>query len=130
MANTTKTPQEIRDHLDQFIGTTQYHKHPLGLLLTDGVVAACELMKCWWLTDVIASHQWDKKIKANPSFIVWRFVKRDDDSATVSAHSDWDDENPKAFKALVSQEIPFTNLPLDEFVLWQESGVLLLRSEH
>ena len=127
MTNTTKTPQEIRDYLSNFVGTQHYYLHPFGLRMTDGVRAAADLMECWWLIDIIASY-FDKTEERH--FTVWRLVKQSNGTASVTAYNDWDEDDHKAFPPMIQQHIRFTDFPLDEFVMWQESGVLILPSEH
>lgn len=135
-ANSPMTAQEIRNHLDQYTCTEAYHRHqlvdPRLLVFTDGAVGAAELMKCWWLLDIIASYQYDRTLRALVDarhFVVWRITVVDGEGI-VSAHEDWDNQHPEEFPPVIKQKIEYTDFPLPEFYLWQEGNVLLLPSEH
>ncbi len=47
-----------KSDLTQFTSTTQYYKHLMGLLYTDGVQYVAEQGKAYWLIDAIVS--WGK----------------------------------------------------------------------
>ena len=49
--------------LAQFIGTSQYYRHNLGLLYTDGVKYVADRGGAYWLIDAIASWQIDPRIR-------------------------------------------------------------------
>jgi len=135
-ANSPKTPQEIRNHLNLHHCTEAYHRHglvpPEVLVFTDGAVAAAKLMECWWLLDAIASYQYHRKLQVHSltsRFVVWRMTTRNG-GGMLTAHADWDSKNHSAFPPFLSQKIHATTFPLPEFTLWQEGNVLLLPSEH
>jgi hypothetical protein len=106
------------------IGTTSYHKFsqfPAYPVITDGVLALAEAAECFWLLDVIGSYQPNPKL--NKEFQVWELkVNRSDQSAVVCGHNDTE--------LIVTQNISYTNFPLDKLTLFLEYGVLLLPSEH
>jgi hypothetical protein len=111
----------LKEELNGFTGTEAYHKLTLGpTLATDGVKHLAERGNCFWLIDVIASYQ--DKFKDVP-FQVWEIV-RTGNSAVITMKEDSDKPD------LVTQEIEFTDLPLDELTLYVIHGVLLLPSEY
>jgi len=116
--------KEILEIIHQAHGTETYHKfssfknYPV---VTDGVIAVAEAAECFWLLNIIGSNQTDKRL--DPRFQVWKLVvNHENDSAVVSGYNDTE--------LIVSQEIPFTDFPLDELKLFLMDGVILLPSEH
>ena len=118
--------KELAKNLHSFTGTSQYYQHKLPgcgeLLLTDG----CDYLRenaaggSYWLFDLILS--WQMKLRSQ-RFQVWRLVVQDDDSAEIECT-----DGNKNF--LCSQDIPFTDFPLKEIVIWVVDGVALLPSEY
>lgn len=53
------------------IGTSDYTRHPLGFLYTDGIEELCSKLKCWWVLDVIGSYLPRMRKMQEESFI-WR----------------------------------------------------------
>ena len=104
-------------------------KYPgVTLLLTDGSKYLADQAKCYWLIDIIASHQHYPKLIAEP-FRVWRIEVQPNHAALVWA----DDGNDVE---LARQNIPYTDFRLESFKLYaiQESGpgmlVVLLPGEY
>ena len=119
-----KSKNEILDIINNANGTEAYHKfssYKHYPVVTDGVIAVAEAAGCYWLLDIIGSNQTNKQL--DPNFQVWKLVVNHEDStAVVSGYND---------TALIfTQEIPFTDFPLDEFKLFLMNGVMLLPSEH
>ena len=118
-----KTPEEIRDIINQATGTTAYHifspikGYPV---ITDGVRAVAEAAECFWLLDIIGSYQGDKRL--DKDFQVWALTKNEDNSAKVQGYNDT--------TLIITQEIEWTDFPLHDIELWVENGVILLPSEH
>lgn len=120
----TITPLDLR----QFIGTENYCRHSIArnYLYTDGVQYLAEKAGAYWLVDAIFFHQPDKRISRNEelaAFQCWTLTVADDNSAVLTC----DDGNKNT---ILTQEIPFTDIPLKEISLWLEHKVLLLPSEH
>ncbi|PZU13460.1 MAG: hypothetical protein DI622_14110 [Chryseobacterium sp.] len=107
---------------NHFIGTENYYRYPLGLLLTDGVKAVANEEKCYWLLDAIASYQFEEKFK-NQEFQVWKIQRVEETKFKLSAT----DGNKKI---LVTQDIEYSDFFFSEFTIWKEGDVLLLPSEH
>ena len=112
--------------LAQFTGTTTYYSHPLGLRYTDGVQYLAERGGAYWLLDAIASWQGDERVSQDPmlqQMQFWRLTVNDDRSALLVCDRDKGD-------MAVSQEIAWTNFPLEQITLYCQQGVLLLPSEY
>lgn len=121
--------------LDQFTGTEQWYRHGLvrWFLYTDGVQYMAEHGGAYWLIDAIASHQIDPKIKRSQrlqEFQLWTLkVNPQNHSAVLVCQAD------SGEKAVVTQEIEYTDFPLDEIKFYVEpmgdgKFCLLLPSEH
>jgi len=88
---------------------------------TDGIIALAEAAGCFWLLDIIRSYQTDKRL--DPAFQVWKLtVKHEDSTGVVHGYNDTE--------LIITQEIPFTDFPLDEVKLYLMDGVILLPSEY
>ena len=112
---------DLEAELDQFHGTTQYYRNFTGLLFTDGVKYLADSAKCYWLLDLVGSHQPELR---NMRFQVWRIKVKHDDSALVTMVED------TGQPVKVRQEIPFTDFPLKDFEFYCIDNVMLLKSEY
>ena len=116
--------KEIKDIMNHATGTTAYHRFsqiPGYPVITDGMQAVAEAAGCYWLLDVIGSHQTNKKL--DPAFQVWKLkVNRAENSAIVHGYND--------DTLIITQKIPYTDFPLDEVKLFLIDGVILLPSEY
>jgi hypothetical protein len=117
--------------LRQFTGTSQWFRHGLvrSVTYTEGVQYMAEQGNAYWLLDKIATLQFEPKIRAE-DFQVWRLIV-EDGHATLTC-DDGDKLGVGKSKAIVlhSEEISFTDFPLEKIELWVEGGVILLPSEH
>ena len=115
--------QEIQDIIDQSIGTTAYHRFsaiPFFPVITDGVKALAEAAGCYWLLDVIGSYQYEPKL--DKAFQVWKLsVDLQKSTGVVRGYND--------NTLVITQEIPFTDYPLEELKLFLMDGVILLPNE-
>lgn len=111
-------------NLEQFIGTESYYKHPLGILYTDGVQYLAKEANAYWLIDAIASWQLSPKIKRVQRIQFWKLrVNLHNNTAVLTCERDSDD-------VAITQEIPYTDFPLESVKLYLADGVLLLPSEY
>jgi Family of unknown function (DUF6876) len=117
-----------KEDLDNFTGTSLYHKWSAlfpRAVLTDGTKFLADTAGAYWLMDAIASHQ-DKALKSEP-FQVWKLkVHRPGSFATLTC----EDGN---YNKLRTQEIEWTNFPLDEIELyaqWEDYFIIFLPSEY
>lgn len=112
--------------LAQFVGTSTYYQHPLGVQYTDGVQYLAEQGGAYWLIDAIASWQADPRISQDAmlqQIQFWQLTVKDDLSALLVCERDKGD-------VVVSQDIPFTDFPLQEIMLYLQQGVVMLPSEY
>jgi hypothetical protein len=116
--------QEILDILSQASGTTAYHRFsrlPSFPVITDGVLALAEAAGCFWLLDVIGSYQCNRKL--DKAFQVWTLTANlAAQSGVVRGYNDT--------TLIITQEIPYTDFPLEKIKFYLMDGVLLLPSEY
>lgn len=112
-----------KSDLDQFTGTEHYYNY-LGIKLTDGVKYLAEIGGAFWFLDIICSYQANKNIKAK-HFQVW-MLKVDLEKKTGIVTMKEDTGMPD----LVTQNLEYTDFPLDEITLWLIDGILILPSEY
>jgi hypothetical protein len=118
-----KTSNQIKEELNQFCGTEHYYKHPLSkAVYTDGILAMATECQAFWLIDACLSWQFDKAVREQ-DFQVFKLKVKEDKSAILTI----EDGN---YNLIASQEIEFTDFPLDEITLWFTNKVLYLPSEH
>ena len=118
-----KTATQIQDGLSQFYGTQAYHRLSIfskRLVATDGVAWLCQNAECFWLFDAIASHQ--PRAMKDPKGMLqdmqfWTLKKDGKGGCLLKCERDTDD-------VFITQEIPFTDFPLDEVKIWIERGEL------
>ena len=119
--------EEWINELNNFIGTSQYYRYPIGnILYTDGINFLAENGKCYWLIDLIGSYQLYKKVRSI-RFQLWELRVHDDHSAVVTMREDSDEP------VIVKQEIPYTNFKMNYIKLYliiNDNAVLLLPSEY
>lgn len=119
-----KLKKEILDLLSNATCTESYHKFSSisGFpLVTDGVLSLAQAANCHWLLDLIGSYQNNKKL--DPAFQVWKLtVNTKDHNAILQGYNDT--------TLIMTQEIPFTDFPLEEIKLFLMDGILLLPSEY
>ncbi len=117
-----KKAEEILDNLVYFTGTGNYYKHMFGIMYTDGVQYLAESADAYWLIDLVASYQFDMKVKKE-EFQVYKLKVNPDKTAIVEI-SDGNDN------IIATQKILYTDFPLDEITLWFSNKVCYLPSEH
>lgn len=122
--NPMESIQAILDVLNNATGTESYHKFspiPGYPVITDGVLMLAKAAGCYWLLDVIGSHQTNRKL--DKAFQVWRLtVNTDSGDAVVHGYNDT--------TLIVTQAIPHTDFPLGELKLFLMDGIILLPSEY
>jgi hypothetical protein len=119
---TTKTL--TADALRHFTGTEQWYRHGLNraVLYTDGAKFVAETGGAYWLLDTIAICQLEPRVKGE-EFQVWKLTVRPNRTATLET-SDGNDNIVR------TEEIPFTDFPLETITLWFENNVIHLSSEN
>ena len=112
------------NQLNQFTGTAKYYRISRRHLLTEGTKYLAEQASCFWLMDAIASHL--VEIGTAEWFVVVKTsIKR---TKAVMVYEDGNGNE------LARQEIPYTDLPLDQISLYAcwdgEHWVIMLPSEY
>jgi hypothetical protein len=132
-----KLREELEAELPHFTGTEEYHRirYPWlrkDFLLTDGAKYLADKAAAYWLIDIVASYQLNKKV-ATEGYQSWKLYVNHGEAAyeqplptclptwkqcaarTNEALVTCDDGNKHI---LVTQEIPSTDFPLDEVHLY------------
>jgi hypothetical protein len=109
--------------LDQFTGSETLYRNPVygSLQYTEGARHVAVAGEAWWLLDLIASYRRHRKVRGE-AFQVWTLTV--DGNAGRIVCTDGDDH------VLVTQDIPFTDFPLETITLWVAENVILLPSEY
>jgi hypothetical protein len=110
--------------LRQFTGSERWFRHSTlrKILYTEGVQYLVEKGEAYWLLDKIAANQLEPKIRAE-EFQVWKLKVNENCTGTVTAEDG--DGN-----VIHSEDIRWTDFPLDQVELWVEGNTILLPSEH
>lgn len=110
--------------LRQFTGTEYYYQHKTfgcaTLLLTDGTCFLREQVNCYWLFDLICSYQYKMH---DETFQCWKLKRQETDGWLVTATNGKD-------KVLVTQQISYSDFPIDEIMLFLTDDVIMLPSEN
>jgi hypothetical protein len=118
-----KRKEELLAGLAMHTGTETWFRHWTGrCTYTEGVKYLADTAGAYWLIDLVASWCAHQKLRGE-EFVAWKLTVRRDHTATVTA----DDGNDHV---LITQDIPFTDFPLEEVTLYLIDGVLLLPSEY
>lgn len=117
----TLTDSQLR----QFTGSENRYRHGTNrsVLYTDGAQFLAEQGGAYWLLDIIAIAQQHEERVAQEKFQVWKLQVRPDRSASVLC----DDGNGEV---VYTQEISFTDFPLNEVKLYFANNVIHLPSEY
>lgn len=128
---TTQT-QSIAHALAHCTGSQSQFQHGLfrWFKYTDGVQTLAELAGAYWLIDLAASHQLNRKVRAQ-QFQLWTLRKLPDSAKNKAvAECRWDSNQ----KPIARQLIEYTDFPFDElgdsFEFYVVDGVMLLKSEY
>lgn len=124
---TTETTDARRESIEAALaahcGSLERTRHwTRRLIYTPGVADMAELCRAYWLIDLIASHQMDRKLAAE-EFQLWTLNVEANRTAVARA-TDGND------KLLAGQQIAFTDFPLDEIKLYLVQGTLMLPGEY
>lgn len=117
--------------LRQFTGTEQWHRHGLmrSNIYTDGVKYVADTAGAYWLIDKIATLQMKREIAAE-RFQVWRLIVKDARATLTCDDGDRIGVGDSKLIILHTEEIGFTDFPLEKIEFWVEGDVILLPSEH
>lgn len=107
-----------KESLNHFTGTEGYFRHwTHRLVYTDGVKYLADNGAAW-LVDAIASYQGDKRLTGNDMLRDMQFWKLTvtDGKAVLTCKAD------SGYAPAITQNIEFTDFPLDEVEVWVERG--------
>lgn len=123
--------------LQRFSGSGSFIRHGLNrnVIYTEGMLYLAEEGEAFWLIDAIASYITPRFIKRAAAkdyrareMLFWKLLVQKDSSAVLTARVDSDCD------PIVSQEIPYTDFPLQEVDVWSayngQGWTLYLPSEH
>jgi hypothetical protein len=106
--------------LNQFTGTENYYRHwTRRLVYTDGVKYLADEGGAYWLIDAIASYQGDKRITKHPlccDMQFWKLKREGENGAVLTCVPD------SGLASIITQNIEFTDFPLEEVDVWVERG--------
>ena len=109
-----------KEDLVQFIGTTNYYRHPLcrSVAFTDGV-HHLYTNGAAWLIDMVASHlQCHINLTEKSDGMVFSTFTRQGEGGRLEARADI------GKPILFEQEVDFTDLPYDIQEIWAQFGYL------
>lgn len=123
------------DSLKNYHGGETIFKNPTtGIQYTEGVRTITMQTESYWFLDLIASYQRKLKIE---DFQVWK-LKREYSYTTNNGVKSvlqrkncfnvvCEDGNDNV---LITQNIPFSDFPFDEYVVWLQNEIIYLPCEH
>lgn len=121
-------PNLRESDLTQFCGSSEFFQHwTKRLIYTEGVHFMAEHGRAYWLIDAVASYQPDKRIASRPDLVdfqLWELAVAEDKSAVLAMRGD------SGQPAVITQEIPFTDFPLEQIKFYVCNGTLMLPSEY
>lgn len=119
----------LKEELSNFTGSEKFTRwSPLTKdVATEGVIYLAENADCFWLLDLIASHQIDPAVKQE-DFQTWKLTGTPGGAAAVVCGDGNDNE-------ITRQELEFSTFPLPEIDIWAVanelgSRTLMLPSEY
>lgn len=121
--------KKLEQDLENFTGSEHlfYHRLFRNFYYTEGVQFLAQEAGAYWLIDLIAGYQKDKRLQENweelQYFQLWKLTVNENATTTLVCE---DGNN----NVVLSQTLEFTDFPLPQIKLFCESHVLLLPSEH
>jgi hypothetical protein len=118
--------------LAHFTGSMERYRDTFSrnVLSTEGIHHLCTEASCFWLIDLVGSHQLKKRVKAEYHQL-WRIERHGKEGALVTCRRDTND------KPLCRQKIEYTDFPFPEdgsfeFYAIREGQylIVLLKSEY
>ena len=124
MENITEQSTHANDYLPQHCnGANSIHKHLLGINVTSGAIELADKNNCYWLLDVVCSHQLSRKVRAE-GFQVWKLLKNAKGEGCKVICEDGNDN------VVVTQKIPYTDFPLQTATVWLVNNLIMLPTEY
>ena len=122
------TAAQLQAFIDQVNGFDTHYRHALsGMTYSDGVKFIAEEAGAYWLIDAILISSKRKRLQARCDGLeFWTLTVKD--KAAVLVCTDGGMNGEKA-KAVYTQNIDYTDFPLDKITLYIDSGILCLPGE-
>lgn len=117
---------ELQAALHQFNGTEQYYKTGFKTKSTDGVYFLAEQAGCYWLLDIIDSVSPLSDFAIAELTVTETEGKRSAKIVIDNGH----DKRTKDYKHFHTQDIAYTDFPLNSIKLYIQDGIILLPSEY
>lgn len=115
---------ELKHALNNHRGGDRYYRHwSQRIRYTEGIRYMAEQAEAYWLIDLAASWQFDRRVR-HEDFQVFKLDVDTEQHEGIVTITDGDGH------MLASQKIPYTDFPLDEFKCWVIDGTMLLPSEY
>ena len=119
---------EVESAVAHWHGGDSLYQHwmPQRFRYTEGVKLLADKAGAYWLVDAIMSHQVNRALRSvrMKEFQLWELKVNPDASCVLTCREDSDVE------PAVTQEIEYTDFPLDYIKLYLEGSILMLPSEH
>lgn len=129
LEKTMTTPMSKLD-LSQFTGTSQWYPTIVpSITYTDGAKYVADTAGAYWLLDDIALYNTYEKTVQKEEFQVWKLAVNLEEKTGVLTCSDGGKNGHKS-KVVFTKQIPFTDFPVSELVIWFTDNVILLPSEY
>ena len=111
----------VDEYVGHCNGFEKHYRHWMGRYsYSEGVKFVADTCECRWLIDAIISHQNPKMIKACDGFQCWTLKKKDKGAVLTGGDGN---------RVLVTQNIEFTNFPIDEIEFYIENTIIMLPEE-
>lgn len=124
MPDRSYTAEELTAHLAQCHSSERLYRHwTARLVYTDGVQQLAELAGAYWLIDAVASHQPNPLVRQEP-FQVWVLSRITGRRFTLEMN------DGNTTRAILRQDLEYTDFPLDTQTLYLTGGVLMLPGEY
>lgn len=136
-----KATRQVIAHSTGTLGYTSYVCGiNRGLLCTDGIMGVAQEASAYWLIDIVGSLKYEPKVWAEMNehrLIVCKLEVNLEKSTAVFTATEMP-EDEEAPMAIYTQEIPYTDFPLEEVTMWLDmesrshegEQVLFLPSEY
>ena len=143
-SDVAKATQQVIDHSTGSLGYTRACGINRGLLCTDGIMGVAQEASAYWLIDIVGSLKYEPKVWAEMNqhrLIVCKLEVNLEKSTAVFTASEMalDDGGAVEYDPpIYTQEIPYTDFPLEEVTMWLDmhsryqegEQVLFLPSEY
>ena len=140
-----KATMQVIAHSTGTLGYTRGCGINRGLLCTDGIMGVAQEASAYWLIDIVGSLKYEPKVWAEMNehrLIVCKLEVNLEKSTAVFTATEMPEDGKtstlEAAKAIYTQEIPYTDFPLEEVTMWLDmesrshegEQVLFLPSEY